>query len=92
MLFRTGLRQLSTVTLRMEPLGAIRLPAVRLLNLRLSKQITVGTQRLTIDADVYNALNSNDATTMSVASGPTFGRITAIVPPRVARIGLSYHF
>ena len=33
-LFRTGLKQLSTVTLRMEPLGAQRLPGVKLLNLR----------------------------------------------------------
>jgi hypothetical protein len=28
----------------------------------------------------------------SVASGPAYGRITGIVPPRVARIGFSYHF
>ena len=91
-LFRTGLKQLSTVTLRMEPLGSERLPGVKLLNLRLSKQFTMQGRRLSVDADVYNALNANDATTMSVASGPTFGRITAIVPPRVARIGISYHF
>jgi hypothetical protein len=91
-LFRTGLKQLSTVTLRMEPLGAIRLPGVKLLNLRVSKQIVSGNQRYSIDADLYNAMNTNDATAMTVASGPAFGRITAIVPPRVARIGFTYHF
>jgi hypothetical protein len=91
-LFRTGLRQLSTVTLRMEPLGTERLPGVKLLNLRGSKQFTVQGRRYSIDADLYNALNANDATTMSVASGPTYGRITAIVPPRVGRIGFSVHF
>ncbi len=90
-LFR-GLPQLSTVTLRMEPLGAIRLPGVKLLNLRASKQIMLGNQRLTIDADLYNTLNANDATGMTVASGPSYGKINAIVPPRVARIGFSYHF
>jgi hypothetical protein len=90
-LFR-GLSQLGTVTLRMEPIGSVRLPGVKLLNLRVSKQFVVGTQRISVDADLYNALNANDATTMSVASGPTYGRITAIVPPRVGRIGLSYHF
>jgi Carboxypeptidase regulatory-like domain len=90
-LFR-GLPQLSTVTLRMEPLGSIRLPAVKLLNVRASKQLTFGSHRITIDGDFYNLLNANDATTMTVASGPSFGRITAIVPPRVARIGFSYHF
>jgi outer membrane receptor protein involved in Fe transport len=91
-LFRTGLRQLSTLTLRMEPLGSVRLPGVKLLNLRASKQFMVQGTRLSFDADLYNALNANDATTMSVASGPTYGRITAIVPPRVARVGLSIHF
>jgi outer membrane receptor protein involved in Fe transport len=91
-LFRTNLRQLSTVTLRMEPIGSVRLPGVKLLNLRASKQFLYGKQRFSVDADVYNALNANDATTMSVASGPTYGRITAIVPPRVGRLGISYHF
>jgi hypothetical protein len=65
---------------------------VKLLNLRVSKQIMLGNQRLTIDADLYNTLNANDATAMTVASGPSFGKISAIVPPRVARIGFSYHF
>jgi hypothetical protein len=54
--------------------------------------LTFGSHRITIDGDFYNLLNANDATTMTVASGPSFGRITAIVPPRVARIGFSYHF
>ena len=91
-LYRTGLRQLSTLTLRMEPIGSVRLPGVKLLNLRVGKQFTFNGQRVSIDTDLYNALNANDATTMSVASGPTYGRITAIVPPRVARIGFTYHF
>jgi hypothetical protein len=90
-LFR-GLPQLGTVTLRMEPIGSVRLPGVKLLNLRVGKQFIYNKQRISIDADVYNAFNANDATTMSVASGPTYGRITVIVPPRVGRIGLSYHF
>jgi outer membrane receptor protein involved in Fe transport len=76
----------------MEPIGSVRLPGVKLLNLRGSKQFTFNGQRVSVDADLYNALNANDATTMSVASGPSYGRITAIVPPRVARIGFSYHF
>ena len=40
-LFRTGLRQLSSLTLRMEPLGAQRLPSVKLLSFRMAKQIRV---------------------------------------------------
>jgi hypothetical protein len=89
-LFR-GLPQLSTLTLRMEELGAQRLPAVKLLNLRTAKRLRLfTTQALTLQFDLYNALNTNDETTRSVRSGPTYGRITAIIPPRVARLGATY--
>ena len=36
--FRTGLPTLSSLTLRMEPLGSTRLPAVKLLNARVAKK------------------------------------------------------
>ena len=48
------------------------------------------TQALNLQVDLYNALNTNDETTRSVRSGPTYGRITAIIPPRVARLGVTY--
>ena len=71
--------------------GAQRLPAVKLLNLRAAKRIRLfTTQAMTLQFDLYNALNTNDATTQSVRSGPTYGRITAIIPPRVARLGVTY--
>ena len=91
-LFR-GLPQLSTVTLRMEPVGAQRLPGVKLLTLRAAKRIrTFRSQAVTLQFDLYNALNTNDATAQSVRSGPTYGQITAIIPPRVARLGVTYSF
>ena len=92
-LFRTGLRQLSSVTLRMEPIGSRRLPAVKLLSFRARKSFRVlAANRLSLDFDLYNALNANDATTQSVRSGPTYNQITAIIPPRVARLGVNYSF
>jgi outer membrane receptor protein involved in Fe transport len=88
-----GLPQLSTVTLRMEALGAQDLPAVKLLNLRAAKRMRfMSSQAVTLQFDLYNALNTNDETARSVRSGPTYGRITAIVPPRVARLGVTYSF
>ncbi len=42
--------------------------------------------------DLFNALNTNAATNISARSGPTYGRITAIVPPRIARLGVTYSF
>lgn len=91
-LFRTGLRQLSTLTLRMEPVGSVRLPSVKLLSFRAAKQIRFGVHRLTAQFDLFNALNANDATAITRRSGVNYDRITAILPPRVARVGLSYSF
>jgi hypothetical protein len=92
-LLRTGLRQLASVTLRMEPLGSERLPAVKLLSFRARKtfQLFQG-NRAGVEFDLYNALNANDATARGVRSGPTYHQITAILPPRVARIGFTYSF
>jgi hypothetical protein len=77
----------------MEPLGGYTLPAVKLLSARAAKQFNVGSnQRLTVQFDLYNALNSNTATAITSRSGPNFDRITAILPPRVARLGVNYSF
>jgi hypothetical protein len=92
-LFRTGLTQLASVTLRMEPLGSERLPATNLLSLRAEKRFQLqNRRRFALQFDLYNALNTNSATAMSFASGPTFGTISAILPPRVARFGATYSF
>jgi outer membrane receptor protein involved in Fe transport len=77
----------------MEPLGAHRLPSTKLLSFRAAKRFALPhDQRATLQFDLYNAMNANDATTQSVRSGPTFGQITAILPPRVARLGFTYTF
>jgi len=92
-LFRTGLRQLSSVTLRMEPIGAESLPAYKLLSFRAAKEFPIlSGHRMRVQFDLFNALNANDATAITRRSGTNYGRITAIVPPRVARIGVQYTF
>lgn len=89
----TPLRQLSTVTLRLEPRGSKRLPNMNMLNLRAIKKFSLGKARsLDIEADCFNALNANTASTINYASGPLYGRITAILPPRIARLGVSLKF
>jgi hypothetical protein len=83
----TPLRQLSTVTLRLEDWGERRLPTVTVVNWKASKRFGLGGSKTFETAlDLYNALNVNTVTSMNVASGPTFGSINFIVPPRVARI------
>jgi hypothetical protein len=98
------LRQLTNVTLRLEPLGTQRGPAITLLNLRASKSFSMrGGQRFEVNVDAFNLLNSSAPTTMVFASGPTFGWYgtpagttnaaeTGIVASRVGRIGMRYSF
>ena len=91
--FTTGLRQLSNLVLRMEPLGARRLPAQHLLNFRLEKRQRLARYgQASFQFDLFNMLNTNAATALTTRSGSSFGRITAIVPPRIARLGLTYQF
>ena len=47
---------------------------------------------LELVVDLFNALNANTVTSQSVVSGPTYGAISAIVPPRIARLGITYSF
>jgi hypothetical protein len=98
----TPLRQLTTVTLRLEPFGAQQGPAITLLNLRASKIFSLGRgQRFEVNVDAFNLLNSSAPTIVVFASGPTFGWLgsgggnaaeTGIVASRVARVGVRYSF
>lgn len=70
-----------------------RLPPPVLLDVRLAREIPLGRQRVTVIADVFNALNA--ATALQVARDielPTFDRPREIVRPRLVRLGLEYRF
>jgi hypothetical protein len=88
----TAITQSGTITLRLEPFGTDRLPNQNLLNFRVSKLVRMGSRRLSVDVDLYNALNANTATSLVDASGPTFGTVSVFLPPRVARLGLTLSF
>jgi hypothetical protein len=88
-----ALVQQLSVTLRMEPYGSQHLAALNVLNLRTSKRISLGGgRRVEFDFDVFNLLNSNAPTGAGFASGRTFGFVTAVLPPRVARFGFNFSF
>ena len=89
----TSLKQLSTVTLALEPFGAEKGPALNVLGLRASKGFSVGgTRRFEVEFDVFNVLNSSAPTAITYTSGPTFGYFTSVLPPRVARFGGKFSF
>jgi hypothetical protein len=81
-----------TVTLRMEPYGAQQGPVIPITNLRFAKKVNVnGRYAVDVNFSVYNLINSSAAVSTSYLSG-TFGRITDILPPRVARLGAKFSF
>jgi hypothetical protein len=91
--FTSGLRQLTNVIVRAEPLGAQRYPSSHIVTMRAEKRVKLprgGT--VAFQADVANALNADTATGIVSRSGPTYGRITTIVPPRIVGLGVTYSF
>jgi hypothetical protein len=87
------LNQLSQVTLRVEPRGSQKTDAIHVVNLRASKFFPfAGGHRLQFDLDLFNLFNSSAPITANFQSGRTFGYATAVVPPRIARIGFRYTF
>jgi hypothetical protein len=83
----------ATITVPLEAYGASRLPTLTSVNYRASKRLALGgTMRLELVVDLFNALNANTVTAQSIVSGSTFGAISAIVPPRIVRLGTTFSF
>jgi hypothetical protein len=90
-LFRGG-TTIPTIVLNVDPIGSIRLPSIKLLDLRAGKQFRIRGGRLEVHADLYNATNINTATSVNVRSGSTFLTTTAIILPRVLVFGGRFAF
>jgi hypothetical protein len=88
----TPLRQLSNVQIRTERFGARRTPQQKILNFRVSKDFSIVHRSFELYADVFNVLNTNVPVDMVMDSGPSFGAITSIIPPRIGRVGATFRF
>jgi hypothetical protein len=86
------LRQLSSVTLRLEPWGAQKESAQVIFNLRGSRKIMVGRRNVNFAVDVLNVTNSSTALRVTYASGPAFRTVSDNTPPRVLRLGVTFDF
>lgn len=90
--FTTGLTRLTEVILLMEDPAARRLPTQNILNVRLEKRQKMGFGTASFQFDVFNVTNTNVELGVTARSGANFGRITEIVPPRIARLGVTFKF
>jgi Carboxypeptidase regulatory-like domain/TonB dependent receptor-like, beta-barrel len=89
----TPLRQLSTVTLRLEPYGSERTPIKPGMNFRGSKFLKVGSKgELQLAVDFINVFNSNAVWAATYASGPTFANANTITKPRFVQFVTTYRF
>jgi hypothetical protein len=88
-----AIAQNGNTTIRVEPYGSQKLSAQNILNLRASKDLSLGGgRRLDIDVDVFNVLNAATPTAANFQSGPTFGYVTSVIPARIARLGVRFRF
>jgi hypothetical protein len=83
-----AIAQNGNTTIRLEPFGKEKLSAQNILNIRLSKDFSLGGgRRLGVDFDVFNALNGATPTGANFQAGPSFGYVTGVIPARIARLG-----
>jgi len=82
----------ATLNVRLTEPGSMYYPAVNQMDLSLGKTFRYRGTRITPKVDVFNALNVNTVTSEIQTYGPTLGRLTGILNPRLWRFGGSIDF
>jgi hypothetical protein len=89
----TPIAQSNTIEIPLEPYGSQSLEAFNILNFRANKDFALGGgRRLSVDFDVFNLLNLATPTGAEFRSGPSFGYVAGITPPRITRLGARFSF
>ena len=81
-------------TVNVGPYGQYRGPIISNLSAKAAKDFVIR-ERYHVEANVqvFNVLNSSAAVTTNYLTGPTtFGVITTLISPRVARFGAKFSF
>lgn len=105
--FRASLTQ-GTTTIRADPRGTHRADALKLVNLKVDRPFRIGPMRVGAFVELHNLLNTSAAVGIAsltqafasqaafdaAARGSTtyFGRVTEIVVPRIAKLGVKVEF
>jgi hypothetical protein len=84
---------IASLVVRVEPIGAQRLPDINLLHMRVQKQVNLsGSRKLALRVNVFNATNINTEQSITQLSGVNFGRPGNILSPRIVELGAEYSF
>jgi hypothetical protein len=89
----TGLTQ-GTISLTVEPQGTFFYDSVKLLDLRLTKSVTLGESWGKLEGllDLFNINNSSAVLSRNNQTGATYGQVLTTVNPRIARLGVRWTF
>lgn len=89
----SGVPVLSNVTLRVEPIGSRRLPNLNTLDLRVEKSFTLRhSRRVVARVNMYNVMNANTVTGVTMRSGPLFNVPNGIMQPRNIETSIGFNF
>jgi hypothetical protein len=83
----TAVMNFGTIRVPAELLDTRRQDNFNVFDFRAEKVINISGVKVAPFIDVYNVFNTNAEQTIVWASGSSFLRPTAILPPRIARIG-----
>jgi hypothetical protein len=81
-----------SVTARLNQPNTLFLDTVNQLDISFSKTVKVGGVDLRPEVGVFNALNASPVTAQTSAFGPNLDRVTAILPGRLVRLGMTVKF
>lgn len=83
---------LAMESIKLAPPGKYKLQATKTLDLRIQKHFDVGKGKLSLMADIFNVLNSDQATLISSLVGSTYGKIYGVIAPTSFRVGLRFSY
>jgi hypothetical protein len=79
----------ASVTARLNQPGTLFLDTVNQLDVSFSKSVRTSGVEIRPEVSIFNALNANPVTAQTNAFGPNLDRVTAILPGRLVRFGLT---
>ncbi|MEO8256665.1 MAG: carboxypeptidase regulatory-like domain-containing protein [Acidobacteriota bacterium] len=82
----------ASVTARLNQPNTLFLDTVTQLDLSFSKAVRAGAVEVRPEVGVFNALNANPVTAQTNAFGLALDRVTAILPGRLIRLGMTVKF
>jgi outer membrane receptor protein involved in Fe transport len=94
----TGVPQLGTVTIPVEPFGTQRSPGLSVLDFRAAKNVVFGgARRFAVTFEMFNLLNTDVALATNyqygaIGTAREFGYVSTVIPPRIGRVGIEFKF